>query len=207
MAVKTLSRLDAAIAAEKAARETLDLAQARTAELRGKSAGIARELAAQRAALSSLAEDADRFRQALAVISAEEDREKAINGILIPEAEAAETAGEEWLERAVIERATARAIKGAQMIRDADLNFELALSALSAALAECDRVRGEHRAAIYDRSSGLKSDFMGIKFLLGFLPENLARWILSTDRDSLGWRRGDSISRMYVEHFQIPAED
>jgi hypothetical protein len=141
----------------------------------GQVAEIRVDLDTRRAGLSPLAADGPAFREAVAYISAEEDRERALTDVLIPETEAELDLAEHALDGALNASARARikaAIEG--RLFPAQLAVVKNMLQLEAALIEFDRVCAEIRGTVTDpRAGGCADDVLHPRWLVWGMPAGL----------------------------------
>jgi hypothetical protein len=154
---------------------------------------IGADLGTRRAALPKLAADGAAFREAVAYISAEEDRERALAANLIPDALAEIDLAEHALDCAlgVRARAAAKATLETQVF-PAQQRVIKTFRQLEKDLAELERVSSETRGTVTDPRAGDSASIFDPLWLVWGMPPalraRLHRWADKFAMVSIGYK-------------------
>lgn len=162
-------QLSAAVSAQHAALGKLAAHRACVSDLH-------KEIDERRSRLPTIAADGPKFREELAFISVEEDRLRAFETVLVPEAEAAAVAAGHTVDKARRALATGRAYDALEQMIAADVVLVERFRDLEVALAESQQVREQIRSLVIDPLAQVREDALAISALYRAVPSSVWRF-------------------------------
>ena len=190
--------------AVEAARSSVDACGARCRELAALVDEVAADIGHRRDQLPGLAEDAQAFRDAMAALVTEENRERILKSVLIPKAAEDLAVARSTLDQAACALARVNALAALEQMFEVDNDLLSKLSALQAAVEASIAIRNDLRPVIANLQAGISYGILDINLLVPFTPKTLRAFFLELESHTRNYVADEDVRVFFRSRFGLP---